>query len=287
MAIPISALLASYLLFQRLSRNSELTAMRASGLKLTTLLTPLLLCSILLSLANFSITAEIAPFCRRETKTLLYEETSQNPLLLLQRQKLVKIDSAYLDMKIKDEGKEAKDVILIAQNNKRLNLTTAKKLSFSNDELIGTDVAMVSHLPSVGFDTLIIENQATLSTAAPALSNALKKHRPRLDANSLELRLLLLRTQEEGRKAKAAWIDIFRRVSLALAVFTFTFIGCAFGIEQGRNPSKKGLLIAAALALFLLTSYLFGKELKQLPILIFLSPHVLIWIACTMRLRTV
>src|SRR4051812_38356814 len=42
-AIPISALIASLLLFQRLSRTYELTALRASGLSLSTILTPLLL----------------------------------------------------------------------------------------------------------------------------------------------------------------------------------------------------------------------------------------------------
>ena len=45
MAIPISALIASLLLFQRLSRGSELTALRASGLSLRSILTPLLFTS--------------------------------------------------------------------------------------------------------------------------------------------------------------------------------------------------------------------------------------------------
>src|SRR5690606_38884406 len=64
-AIPISALITSLSLFQRLSRTHELTALRASGLSLFSLITPLLLCSSLLSILNFSICAEISPSCKR------------------------------------------------------------------------------------------------------------------------------------------------------------------------------------------------------------------------------
>ena len=111
-AIPISALIGSLLLFQRLSRTFELTALRAAGVGLHSILAPILFTSFLLSLFNFSFCAEISPFCRRESKTLLYRETSANPLLLLQRQHLVKVKHTYINMNIQEEGKGAKDMIL-------------------------------------------------------------------------------------------------------------------------------------------------------------------------------
>src|SRR5579872_4338640 len=52
-AIPISALIASLLLFQRLSRTFELTALRASGLSFRSILSPILFCSLLLTFFNF------------------------------------------------------------------------------------------------------------------------------------------------------------------------------------------------------------------------------------------
>ena len=70
MAIPISALIASILLFQRLSRTYELTALRASGLSLGSILSPLLFGSLLPSLLNFSLAAEISPLCPRVPNAL-------------------------------------------------------------------------------------------------------------------------------------------------------------------------------------------------------------------------
>lgn len=291
-AIPISALIASYLLFQKLSRSGELMALRASGLSLRAIFTPLLLCAALLTLLNFSLCAEIAPYCRREGKTLLYHETSQNPLLLLQRQNLVKIRHAYLNMKVKDE-ETTKDLILIVHNesSQRLNLLSARKLRLAGEELIGGDLSIISYLPSErGFDSLVIENQSSMSTHAPLLSMALKKNRPRLDVNSLGLKMLRIKAAENGKKAKPAQLEIFRRIFLSLAVFTFTFLGCAFGMEQGRTPSRRTLYKMLFLALFILLGYLMAKGMKghpRLSLLAFLIPHPIAWIFSFARLHRI
>lgn len=295
MAIPISALIGSLLLFQRLSQSCELTALRASGLSLKSLITPLLLTSVLLSLVNFSICAEISPFCRRETQTLLYQETTENPLLLLQRQQLIKIKRAYLKMKPKEQAQAAKDFLLIAYNesNQRLSLITAKQLWLDAAELWGSDVALISHLYSENanaFDPLIIENQALMSTEAPLLSMAMKKNRPRLEANALNLRMLQLRAEQPTRPGRAARVEIFRRISVSVGVFSLTLLGCAFGILSGRNPSKKNLITVLCLTLLLLISYFLGKEFKTAPIfslLAFFTPHTLIWIASLLQLRKI
>jgi lipopolysaccharide export system permease protein len=292
-AIPISALIASFLLFQRLSRTQELTAFRSGAFSLTSLFSPILLISFFLSLINFSICSEISPFCRRETKTLLYRETSENPLLLLQRQKLAKIKNTYLKMKIRDEGLSAKDLVLIAPNesNQRLSLLSAKNLKIEQDLLLGQDVAIISHLSSAeGFDPLIIENQASMSTEAPLLSAALKKNRPRLDANVLGLKMLRIRAIEPGKRGFSARGEIIRRISLSLSVFSFAFLGATFGIEQGRRPSRKGAFIAISFCLLLLISYLFGKEMKRhlwVSLSAFFLPHLLIWSASIFQLKQI
>lgn len=289
-AIPLSALIASLLLFQRMSKNHELTAFRAAGISCQKIIAPLGFAAFGVSLLTFSICAEVSPYCRRESKALFYRESSANPLLLLQRQQLIKIKDAYLQLKVEEEGKRANDFLLIAHNEShdRLSLLTAQKLKIEGEELIGEQVAIVSHLANLnGFDTLLIENQALMSTDAPLLSNALKKSRPHLDVGCLNLRMLRLRAAEGGIKSKGAIAELFRRTSLSFAVFSLTFVGAIFGIEQGRSPSKRGLLYALLLALTVLMSYFLGKELKTDPILAafaYFAPHLLIALSCLHRL---
>jgi lipopolysaccharide export system permease protein len=291
MAIPLSALIASLLLFQQLSRTNELTALRSLGFPFKNILTPLLLLSSFLALLNFSIAAELAPYCRRESKMLLYRETSGNPLLLLQRQNLIKMKNAYIRIKTKENGTRAHDFTLITynENNQRLNLMSAKKLKIQGDELLGEDVAIVSYIHSNpgNYDPLIIENQGFLSTDAPLLSAALKKNRPRIDSSSLGLRMLRHRLQEKSKLMKSASIEIFRRLSLSLSVFSFTFLGCAFGIELGRSPKKRTLLYALILAFLILSSYFLGKSFKKelfLAAIVFPLPHLVAIVASILRL---
>lgn len=283
-AIPLSALIASTILFQSLSRSFELTALRASGLSIPRIIAPVLAISILLSFMNFLICAEIGPYCRREGKGLIYNETSQNPLLLLQRQKLVKLKHTYIDMEVKnDETTKNLTMIIPNEGTGRLSLISARRLFIKDEELKGIDLAIVSHLKSErGFDSLIIENQSTMSTAAPLLSQALKKNRPRLDISALSSKMLKI-----WKKPKAALIESLRRISLSLAVFSFTLLGCTFGIDHRRKPIRKNLIFALLLTLSVLVSYLLGKELKHFPLLAisaFLLPHPFIWVCSSIHL---
>lgn len=282
-AIPISALITSFLLFQQMSRTQELTAFRAAGLSLGKILTPLLFLSTLLSLFNFSICASVSPYCRREGKKLIFEETSQNPLVLLQRQKLINLQNGWLDVTVENET-TAKDLLLIAQGSKseRLGLIAARDLSMKENDLLGKDLAIVSFIPTEEGDTLVIENQNGMSTAGPFLSSLLKKNRPNLDWNAFDFKMLYL--QKELRSAE---IEMLRRLSLAFAVFSFTLLGCAFGIEEGRNPKRTNLFFALSLMLLVLLSYFLGKGLKSFPYLsaiALLGPHPFIWICSSIHL---
>jgi lipopolysaccharide export system permease protein len=294
-AIPISALIGSILLWKQLSKSFELTAFRASGLSLASLIGPLLFTSILLSSANFAISANLSPFCRRASKEFLYYETSSNPLVLLQRQNLVKMKTSYIKMDIEEQGKIAKDVILVTHNqsNQRLSLIFAEKLRMTDSELEGEKVAIITHLQSDQedmFDPLIVENEETMSTNGSDLSSSLKKNRPRIDPSSLEWPMLRLHTTEVGKTGKKSWVEMLRRSSLSLSVFSFTFLGCAFGMEIGRRPAKRHLFIAITLSLILMTSYLLGKEFKSAPwiaFLIFFLPHPIIWGSSILRLSNI
>ncbi|MBX9744746.1 MAG: LptF/LptG family permease, partial [Chlamydiales bacterium] len=139
LALPISTLIASFLLFQRLSESQEITALRALGFSLSSLLIPLLFASLFLTLANFSICAELEPLCRRETKMLLYRKTGINPLLLLQHQELARIKNTYLRLEMKRQGENAKNFLYIAYNkrNKRLNLINIEQIFIKKDKILG------------------------------------------------------------------------------------------------------------------------------------------------------
>lgn len=288
LAIPISCLIASILLFQRLSRSHELTAFRSSGLGLFSVAFPLFIAGAVLALLNFTIVSEVAPKCRALSKNLAYEMTAVNPLSLLQKDTLVKIKNTYFDMKVLKSGKYAKDIIFIMRNlsNQRLGLLTARELSLEGDYLTGKAVTFISSVDSKkaeNFDHLVIENQLEMRTKTAELSQFLHPSNWHFNFDYLTIRMLRAKKAAENADEQKihyrTYQEISRRLTLSMAAFTFTVIGTTFGMQIGRNRNKKGVAWALALATLFMISFISAKSMKHAtlaPILCYLLPHPII-----------
>lgn len=297
-AIPVSCLIASILLFQRLSHTHELTAFRTCGFSLKSITTPLLFTGFFLTLLNFTIASELSPRCRSLSKMLVYEMVMANPLFLLQKESLVKLKSAYYDIGVLKANKYAEDVLLAVKNSSsgRLTLMAAKELALKGDFLEGKQVTFISSIDSKkenGFDHLVIENQVEMNTKAANLSQFLQAVDWSTSFEYLPLKMIIahdIAVKNRFSLGKSAKLEIARRVSISLAAFTFTLIGLSFGMQISRNRSKKGIIWAICLAAFFLVCFIMAKSLRHAPLLstaIYLLPHPIIVLFSLHGLRAV
>lgn len=272
LAIPISCVIASVLLFQKLSHYHEFTALRAAGISLRHLLVPLILGSLLLSALNFIVVAELGPRCRFWAKELTYEMTSSNPFYIFNKISEGKLTNAYVEIRTLRGGKKAKDVLLILNNrvHERLGIMTAEELSIEKETLLGKNVSVISsvnsNLPD-GFDHLVIENQASMSTPAASLSQLLHSAKWHLRPEYLPFKDLMIRLMLSQKKfwSNTHALEIARRLSLAFTPFFFTLLGAAFGMEIGRRHTRRGLLWAVTLTALYLSAFIGAKSMKHFP----------------------
>ncbi len=275
-AIPTASFFSAFVLFQKMSQSNELTAFRSSGIELKTILHPILIASLCLSICNLYLCSEVTTKAKHQTRKLYTDKTSQNPLFLLKKQNLSSLHGYYLRFDDLSEGMD--NLFIIGKNpyHHSLFLFSANRLSYKEDQLEGENISSLSFFskPS-GFDTLYLENGEKIHSLAPTLTTQLKKNKYRLNPSSLPIAHLQIK-----KKSQKVFIrELIRRISLGISPFSCTLLGISYGIEISRRKKKK-IGQAFFFCALLLASYMVGKHLKNyfwLASLLFLFPHLLIY----------
>ncbi|MBM3834726.1 MAG: YjgP/YjgQ family permease [Verrucomicrobia bacterium] len=109
-ALPMGMLTAALLVFGRFSADQELTAVRACGISLISVLSPILLLSVSLCLICAIINLQIAPLCRVAYKQLLFRLGIQNSTILIPEDRFVDEISGCVIYVRKREGEVLRDV---------------------------------------------------------------------------------------------------------------------------------------------------------------------------------
>lgn len=88
-ALPLGLLAAVLLVFGRISADQELTAIRANGISLVSLVSPVILLGVCLSVFSAWLNMEVGPRARVEYKKLLLNQGMRDPLALLQEGRFI------------------------------------------------------------------------------------------------------------------------------------------------------------------------------------------------------
>lgn len=304
-ALPVAALIASILLVQQLSAAHELTAMRACGFALRDILAPILIAAAFLSAANFYIISELSTASHLNAGQLKNELRTINPLFLLHNKHVMQMKGFYFDtMGPSRVGEFAQDIVFFSPNKhtSRLNLLVAKHLQASPEVFSGNQVTILTSQQDPEFEkeNLIVENIHEATTTINDFTQMMEKKIWSINNDHLRLPMLLVRIQEARstlaqarlmgskeeikmavRDLNRGYTEILRRVSVALAVFSFTLMGLAFGISITRNRSNKGIIIVTALGSVFLIAFFAAKSFDYAlasASALYLAPHALIWI---------
>lgn len=311
-ALPISALISAMLLMQKLSKDQELTSLRAAGFSLTEILMPLIFGALMLGLANFYVVSELATSSHLTTSLIKNELRCINPLLLVSNKHLMKHRGIYFDTFGPSRmGESACDVVIAfpGKNHKRLNLLVADDIRISSLHFDSQYATLISSLSeNEPGEELLVENIQQSSTTLEDFAQIVQKKVWTLNNDHLKLSLLLARLHEESSTLQRAileeqtpseikqiqrnhnriYTEIIRRVSVAMALISFTLLGACAGIHIGRRPSRKGVIFVIILSAMYLSAYFSAKGIDHLLVtsaLFYLVPHCLMIFVALWMLR--
>ena len=310
-AFPISALIASLLLFQELSNTHEITALRSSGYSLQAIFTPIITLALMLSLLNFYIISEVSTKAHLNTSNLKNQLRSVNPLLLLNNKFIMNLKGLYFDtLGHSCSGEFAEEIILLVPANKheRLSLIVSKKINVEKESFSGRFITILSskkNKKNNEQEHLLIENMASCTSSLNDFSLVFAKKSPSINNDQLNFRELLIRkhnlyqemetTEKEKLKQitykyNEALSEIIRRLSAAFSVFTFSLLGCAYGLHISRTNSHTGIFFVLLLASLYLVCFLVGKSFGKNLIAtgaLYIIPHFIICLASFKTLKKI
>ena len=279
--IPISFLIAVLAAFGRLSSDSELTAMKASGLSLFTLLKPVAFAASIAVALAAAATLILFPWGNNNLKKLLFE-ASRNALVSSIEEKTFydrfKGFTLYVDRVSQDTGEMEGIFIVQEAASGSANIFFAGKgaLAVSND-----DAAIYFKL----FDGTIhrqgarkgeynIIDFSVYTLDLGSIGDARSANRSNRELYSGELWDKAKAVSAKGERAAPYLIDLHKRFALPASVIVFALLGVPLGIQRARQAPSAGFSVALGVAL---AYYVTSTALEALGENGRLNPYLAVW----------
>jgi lipopolysaccharide export system permease protein len=278
--IPMSFLLALLLAFGRLSADSEITAMKSSGVGLSSLLPPVLACALVAYLATTFITVYALPWGNTSFKNLLLEIIQTRATLNL-KEKVFNDDFPglvlYVDhfnqessvlsgILIQDERDPASPSTIFATTGMIITEPELKtlRLSLKNGGVHRKSGAL-------GYRLLEFRDYDLTINLAQSGKEVIKNE---LDMTFAELQEAIRNHPADDKVRRDYLLEFHRRFALPCACFVFALIGVPLGIQNQRSGKATGFSISIGVLLLYYVIMSAGKTLGQKGIV---PPPVAIW----------
>ncbi len=139
LALPLAILLSSLMTFGNLGEKYELTAIKAAGISLRSIMKPLIIMSVIISGIAFYFSNNVMPYANLKFKSLLYDVQSKKPTVNIQEGVFYNgIDGYIIKIGKKESDGKTLHNVMIYNHTKRAgntNLTLAKsgKMELTSD----------------------------------------------------------------------------------------------------------------------------------------------------------
>jgi lipopolysaccharide export system permease protein len=305
-ALPMGMLTATLLVFGRFSADQELTAVRASGVSLISLATPILLLSVALSGVAALINMQVGPQSRVAYKELLSRVGMARFESLLREKTFIRDFKGLIVYAGTIQGHRLSD-ILIYELSRQGTVKSYIRASEANLEVDPTNSLIHVQLLDawrVGIEEgrrvhfYAAETQMTFTnTFAPRGEGSVKVTDMTFDQLWDQLRDLEQRVMDSGpvqgtsreelearrRELDRQRVDvtlplmvqIHRQVSFSFACIGFTLVGIPLGIRAHRRETTFGIAIALILVAIYYSFFILGQAFQTRPEA---YPYLIIWL---------
>jgi LPS export ABC transporter permease LptF len=274
LTIPMSVLFSSIMALARLSGDSEITALRASGISIYRIIKPVVISGFLIFIFMLVFNETVLVYSHKNYNKIFMEILKSNPVAMLEdgiftsigdktiwvekiNKKIGRLNNIMIYNKNANDGW---DIINAKYGNLKQNEDGSKTLKLNSGKYFSSELTSNS-LSIIDFTN---GNLELLLSESKIEYNVADKTNPS-EMNSIELYRML----KSGEKNKSNindrdiilfWIKLFEKTSIPFSCLAFVFIGAPVGISYRRSARGIGFGISLIIFFIYYISSMLGQS---------------------------
>ena len=286
--VPWAVMISVVLLFGRMSADNEITAMRACGISIVQIISPILLITFLMTALCLYLQVEIGPPLLWKSRSMMGNEAAQRPMALFEpgnpfsyregdNNVVISIDDRIGDNELRG--------VLFCKTDRKGNIL--QEINASRGTITADTDAMILHFTL--YDCMLSDRSGD---AADGVSRGYSENfsfqfnygkqanaeRISERAKYMPLSELLgeiRRTKQQGGDTTRLEIELNKRMAFALSPIAFLLLGMPLAIRTGRRETSIGLFISVILASVYFFSIILFESLDNFT---WLYPQYMLWL---------
>ncbi len=276
MTFPVATLFGVAMALGRLSKDSELTAIRTSGITFYRLIAPIIVLSILISVASFAINEKVVPYANQCSEQIIREILHRKPIPEIKSDVFFKdAHNRYFYVKKLDSKKNRIEGVMIYElSNTSIPRTIIAETGTMEGLTLHLHKGIIHKFDSNGH----MEYEAQFNNMkVNLLENPLTfgKTKTTQEMSSLELKNQINSFEKGGVRTHGLRTDLNLKYAIPLTPLIFALIGiplCLPGIKSSRTW---GMVLTIVI---MFTFYVFASVFRSLGRGAIVTPFIAAWL---------
>jgi len=251
MTFPISALLAAELNLGRLSRDSELVAIEASGVSLRRFLWPYVVFSLLVALGSFLLNDFVVPETNHRAQVLLREYVYKKTPPRIQQNVFFRDaeDRYFYVNELDNRTWEMRKVIVYELGKSRSfpDVIVAQKARWLEDQWLLEDGVVSRYTEEGRLEEEIVFAEMTIDMKEE-LKEFFEKQRSPEEMPSRELRKQIDILKKAGSETQKLEVAYHLKFALPFSALMFILMGMPLGLQRRKDSRTLGVIVTVILA---------------------------------------
>jgi lipopolysaccharide export system permease protein len=285
LSIPISLLVASLLVFGRLSSDGETTAMRACGFSMWQIISSLMVTGVIFTIICIINSGYLAPYCHYVRRSAIRKLVVESPVEMIEEGRFVDDFAGMTFFVGKKEGNKLTDIRIFDNRNQSVRRELTADSGFIDQE--GLDI--IIDMSKVRIDPFFDDKPGALYAdnwllRIPDILEDTVYNKKASDINYFEIWEQVVNydiyhpdaSEDEVKSGKSELLtEISSRLVLAFACLGFIIVGAPLGTQAHRKESNLGILMSLIVAGLYYLIFILFDSLRGVPSV---YPYISIWI---------